>query len=402
MAKGQKDRPVLYRAVKFELHLTLEQEKLLQRISDGLREIWNWALDLRVKAYEEYKKQKTSEMQKPEVRLPTLFDQINLLTNLRGEDERKGLSRARTPRNWQEETLDTLDSAFKSFFALAKKGDKDARPPWVRKEQYFCEIPGRFLAKAGRQARPLKNKRLHLARNTFGEVLDFPVPAYCQAKLEAGKGVKKFTIFRDEPLLSKPGRYWISLVYEIDKPEPLAFESAKAVWLAVGATWLGVLSPNGEEVVKLWRPDTHWKPKIDVLEQRIKTCKKGSRVWHKRTAARREMFRLMSAQQKQDHREVVKWLLKFGVYFVVQDLPIRGALADASRPNRSDLNWAVQNTGSIGELLRHLDEKAKEYGGCVIKHEPSSQPPPGRGEQNKLPMAKRLKEDFLQSKGLTA
>lgn len=397
MAKGKNaQRAVLYRAVKFELHLNAEQEKLIVRISDGLCEIWNWALELRVHAYEEYKKQKQEGVAKANLpKLPTLFDQINLLTALRTKYASLQLVQTNTPRNWQEETLDTLDGAFKSFFALAKNGDREARPPWQRKPEYFCEIPGR-------SGFSIKEGTLVFAPNIFGkDTLSFKIPEYCRGLLARGERVKKFTLFRDEPLLKKPGRYWVSLVYEIAKPEPLAFSSGQAVYLALGATWVGVLSQSREQVIKLWRSDTHWKPKIDAVEARLESCVKGSRAWHKRNKARLKMYELMSRQQKQNQREVVAKLLTLGVHFVVQKLVVRGGMADASKPERGGplgLNWAVQNTGSIARLVAHLEEKAKEHGGYVIEHSPESPPVGGKGEENKIPMAHRLKSDFLESR----
>ncbi len=307
------------------------------------------------------------------------------------QDGREGLFRAKIPRNWQEETLDALDGAFKSFFVLVKNGDSAARPPWQRRERYFCEIPGRSGLSIGEES-------VVFAPNIFGkETLRFPIPKYCQALLRDRK-VKKFTLFRDEALLSQPGRFWVSVVYELDAPQPEALRSERAVFVAVGASWLGVVHAGGEEVIKLWRPDKHWKPRIDALEERLKNCTKGSRTWHRRVSAARKMYRLMAAQQKQNQREVVKRLLRYGsMHFVVEDFLIRGGLADGSKPERAKLNWGVQNTGSIARLVAHLNEKAKEHGGFVLKHKPSSQPISGLHGTNKIPMAQRLKRDFLES-----
>lgn len=386
-------KAMLYRAVKFELHLSGWQEKLLIRISNGLREVFNRALLERVEAYEAYKEEKKRGIDKPSIRLPTLFDQINALTAKREEDARKKLASEKTPRNWQEETLDALDGAFRSFFALVKNGDKDARPPRVRSEQYFCEIPGR-------SGFSLKGGRLVFAPNLFGkETLVFPVPEYCCGLL-AGRTLKKFTIFRDEPRLKEQGRYFVSVVYEIERPEPKAFSSDTAVYIAVGATWLGIISPKGEEVIKLWRPDKHWKPRVDSLEEHMKRYEKGSRRWRRCNAAKRKMLRLMAAQQKQNQREVVRRLIPLGTHFVVEDLVIRGGLADGSKLSRGGalgLNWSVQNTGSIARLVSHLEEKAKESGGFVIKRKPASPAISGRHGGNKIPMARRLKDDMLQA-----
>ncbi len=385
MAKGQKsERSVLYRAIKFELHPNDEQLRLLLLVSNALRETYNRALAERVVAYREY--QLWREYGGPKPAMPTLFDQINALTALRASP-----ADFAPPRNWQEETLDALDGAFKSFFALVKNGDRDARPPWERRLECACEIPGRsgFV---------LNDNELVLAPRVFGKhTLVFKIPEYCKQQLGRGQKVKKITLFRDEEWLSRPGRWWISLVYEIDKPEPLAFVQERAVYLAVGATWLGVVSPQGEQIIKLWRPDKHWKPKIDSLDSHMKSYQRGSRHWRRCNAAKRNMLRIMAAQQKQNQREVVRKLLKLGTHFVVEDLLIRGGLADASKKERRGalgLNWSVQNTGSIARLVSHLEEKVQEYGGFVVKRKPNTPPIPGRDGSNKIAMAKRLQADM--------
>ena len=92
MAKGKRsERPVRYRAVKFELKLSPKQEQLVLRLSDGLREVYNQALTQRVDVYEAYKAQRKAGVEKPDIRLPTLFDQINELTALREQDEQPGI-----------------------------------------------------------------------------------------------------------------------------------------------------------------------------------------------------------------------------------------------------------------------------------------------------------------------
>ena len=416
MAKGKRG-DVLYRAVKFEIHPDERQIAVLRKVSDNLALVWNEALEERQKTFDEfvaplYERLKEAGAKNDEDTVTelrkelkaafkehrvSLFDQINALTSRRNEEHS---AFGQVPRNWQEETLDTLEGGFKSFLALRKNADPHARPPGMRSEWHFCEISGRYGFKI------LEGKEVRLSCGAVsGETgFTFPIPSLQRELLLRAIAVKKFTLYRDERDLRKPGRFWISLAFEIKKPETKKFVPEEAVYVSLGASFLGVVSPNGEETISLWRSDKHWKPEADAVEDRVKRCKEGSRAWKRRNGARRKMLRIMSRQQKQDRREIVaNDLLRHGVHFVVSDLVVRskrGRLADASKPERRGqlgLNWSAQNTGSIGYLVLWLEEKAKEHGGTVRKHRLFSTVPDGSGYENKIPMARLLREDFLKS-----
>lgn len=131
MAKG-KERSVFYRAIRFELRPNEAERALIHKISENLRTVWNEALAERMSAYEMWRAAKAVGKEK-EIKLPTLFDQINKLTARREGDKEFAF----TPRNWQEETLDQLNGSFLSFFQLVKRGDKDARTPRAREVGFF-------------------------------------------------------------------------------------------------------------------------------------------------------------------------------------------------------------------------------------------------------------------------
>ena len=393
MAKG-KERAVIYRAVKFEVVPTPVQLELLVRTSAILRIVWNEALLPRLEAFGRWvEARKIEKGSEKGVKIPTLFDQINLLTARReGDPEFAGI-----PRNWQEETLDRLNGSFQSFFQLRKNNDPHARTPRERGEGFFQVIPGRSgFGVAG--------DVVQFAPQVFGKgMLAFPIPEYCRDKLCEEK-VKKFTLSRDEHDLRKPGRFWVSIIYEIVQPEIASVVNGEEVYIALGASSLGVLSKEGSRTIKLWRPDKHWKPEIEKVETRAKseTLTKGSRKWKRLMDARRRMFALERLQQRQNHREVVKALLLHGKHFVVTDYTVRskpGKLADRKETDRGGpqgLNWAAQNTGSFLHLLMHLEEKVKEVGGTVARHKLTTAPPRGigHGHKNKVAMAEFLKADY--------
>src|SRR3989344_4925274 len=164
---GQKSE-ALYRAVRFEVKPSKRELPILLAVSEILRALWNSALEERQRDFSEFfaplyadLKSATSLEGILEIRgklreaykahTITLFDQINALTARRAEEMELGA----ITRNWQEETLDALDGAYKSFLALRRNGDFDARSPRSREEGFFQKIPGRFGFKIAESKPPL-------------------------------------------------------------------------------------------------------------------------------------------------------------------------------------------------------------------------------------------------------
>ena len=257
MAKGKSKPEVLYRVAKFPIYPNESQFQILRKVSDNLWMVWNSALEERRTAYSKFvaplyegikesvKNQNAAETTRLRVELkaayrefPTLFDQINALTPQR--KQQNGF--AAVPRNWQEETLDTLDGAYKSFLALRKNGDFDARPPRARSEWDFCEVPGRFGFKIQNGEFALSCGKLSL------EPFHFPIPEHQQGLLSRAVAIKKFTLYRDERDMRKPGRFFVSLAYKIAKPEEKPFVPEDAVYISPGA------SSSYRSVLGAWIP----------------------------------------------------------------------------------------------------------------------------------------------------
>jgi hypothetical protein len=410
MAKGNK-RAVLVRTAKFPIYPSLSQEAIFLIISENLRRVWNEALPDRMRALASYRASKVlaytivsgavaevlGSKVKQVVKMPTFYDQVNELTKKREEE-----SFGSVPRNWQEETLDRLAGSFDSFFALVKNGDYDARPPRERGKNFFQVIPGR-------SGFTIKNGFIEFAPNTFGKgVLRFAIPQYQQDCIANGTP-KKFVIARNVADLSKESGWSISVNYEIPQPVMLPQEENQTVYLALGASSVGVVCGTSaspvEDVLFFWRPDKHWKKKIEEIEDRIKKSNlvQGSLAWCRLMTARKEIFARMSRQQRQNHREMVAKLLLLGKHFIVTDYVVRskkGKLADSKDTDRGGsqgLNWSSQNTGSFLDFVMHLEEKVKEVGGSVTKHRLTTKPPQGIGigSKNKVAMARHLRREIL-------
>lgn len=393
---------IIYRAVKFEVRPEGEALAAIFSTSDVLRRIYNWAVLVCQSVYDSqidpvYEKLKAGITTKAELRMawrlyPSLFGLINCLTY----DEEVGT----ITRNFAEETLDDLMGGKKSFASLRKKGDPDARPPKLRDPNFFRKIPGRsgFRVKGGQ-----------FLLNTGMGRFTFPIPEYQQGRLARAKQIRKFELYRTPQDLRKPGIFEVSIVYEIERPAPVRFEPSEAIFVALGASHMGVITPTEELLVKLWRPDRHWMLPIREVERRMKKCERGSNQWRRLNDARRTMQIKMARQQLQDQREIASWLVSHGRHFVVTDLVVRskeGKLADSEVPERGGLlgfNWSAQNTGAIGRVALQLEGKAAEVGGSVRKVKLSlDEAPPmleteGKLHSDKIWMARKLREQYLES-----
>lgn len=415
---SRRRRPVLNQVAKFEIRPAPEQLAVLEKISENLRQIWNLGFTQRQTIFEnclkpiyERKREAQQQGKLEEVEaiteelkaafqtsgMPTFYDQLkSILTPMRYSDPEF----ARYPRAFQEETLNMLDGGFRSFVGLRKGRDKDARVPRPRDEEgRFYEIQGR----GGFKRSDLPERFTLSCPNVSDTPLSFPIPGHQQKQMaetlrDKKLRVAKFVLFKD-----RDGRFWVSLAYEIPKPETTEFVPKEAVYVALGATRIGVVSPKAEIEIPLGRPDKHWQPKIEEVKARMARVKKGSRKWNRLNAARREMETLKSRQQKQNRREVVQKLLMLGNHFVVTDLVVRskpGKLADSSKLERGGvlgLNWAAQNSGAFGGLVAQLIIKTTENGGTVQKH-PMPSIPQDESRVNKVQAAHFLRNDFLTSR----
>ncbi len=409
MAKRKRGEEALvpYLTQRFEVKLRGERLEQVLAIGEQLRQLYNEALTERLVMYRrfiaplrtrlKFRPASTRLKRKLETAYRrhwiTLYDQINALTKRRADDPIFGAMM----RTWQEETLDGVEAAFRSLATLRKEGDPDARPPRPRLDAWFQKIPGRsgFKVKDGQFVLSLGRK--------VGTTLAFTIPKYQLGMLAQAAKLKKFELTRDEHDLSKPGRFWISVSYELPSRTPTEFCTDKAVYLALGASSIGVRSAWGEEVIPLWRSDKYWQPLIEEVERRMKGRIKGSANWEELNAARRRMQVIRSRQHLQDEREMVDYLFRrHGNHFVVTDMVVRSKprkLADAKKKERGSshgLNWAAQNTGSLGRLVQLLECKVKIFRGSVRKHKLLlTEYPPTIGHGAKLWMAGKLQESYL-------
>ena len=97
----------MIRAIKYELNPTNGQKQMLNQAFGNCRFVYNWALDKKIKAYQEDKK------------TLSCFDLIKELTQLKKKEEYSWLNLAGSQQ--LQQSISNLDNAFTNFFK-AKKG----------------------------------------------------------------------------------------------------------------------------------------------------------------------------------------------------------------------------------------------------------------------------------------
>lgn len=276
-AKDIPKREMLPRTVKWEIIVRgrPELEKLLLRTSDGLREYEHWALAAEGENYASYKAlQQAAGGAKPNAKsFLSDFDLYTRYMPLRQADEAAGSVRATVPANWVlESCFRKVSAAYKSWFTLLKRGDSDARSIQPSDEWKFMAIQGALSPSSMRRADG--RMLLVLAPRIFPGMFEFEVPKEYQAPLLANaKRPAKFVISRRKSDLRQPGRYWVSVTYEIEKSETKPFIPEEATYVALGASSISVLWDRN---IPTYDPAAYWKPKIEDVERRMRVHPWGS------------------------------------------------------------------------------------------------------------------------------
>ena len=239
-------------AYKYRIYPNLEQQELISKHFGSCRFIYNWALDYKVKIYEQIGKN------------ISCFDLINNLPQLKKDHE------------WLKEvdsqclqmSLRNLDNAFLKFF---KKQAGFPKFKSRKNHNQSCQFPQRVKV-------DFENKTIYL-----------PKIGYIRLKLRKltrrfeGK-IKTVTLRQ-----TVSGKYFVSILVErdIENPIPRKIKKETTVGIDVGIKVFATLS-NGEEVE---HPKTLKKllHKLKFLQRRVSRKKKGS---NNREKARKKLAKL--------------------------------------------------------------------------------------------------------------
>ncbi|TQD29231.1 RNA-guided endonuclease TnpB family protein [Methanolobus vulcani] len=342
---------------KYKIHPTEEQTDTLWYISEQCRFLYNHALAERKESWEKSSISITYNKQQND--LPELKE-IN-------PDLKKPYSKT------LQGVLKKLDGGYKSFFALWKNGDKDARPPNFRGKKYFFTIP------YNQSGFKISDNVVTFSHKCNDVELSFEI----EESLQEMK-IKQFEIFNDNPYKAM-GDFYISVSFEIESTKKY-YDNNKyqAIDLGISKTVTAINTDCKFFEAVNPRPDKYWNSKIDKIHSRLDRCKKGSRRWKRLHASKRRMEKKRHNQIKDFQHKLSKKMVENtrANTIIIGDLNVKKMAkkpkvktitkADGTTKKVKDfkeiaLSRSTQNNGYLAQFVNILTYKAELAGKKVVK-----------------------------------
>jgi len=318
----------MLKAYKYKLEPTTEQKILLEKHIGSCRYIYNWALSLKVKSYEETGKSISQ------------FDINKRITSLKVEN--KWLSEVNS-QSLQGMTRN-LESAFTKFFREKKgfpkfKSKKNPVQAFPVPQHYFvnfetCTVK---LPKIGE----IKAK---LHRNFTGELKTATVSKTCT------------------------GKYFISILVENNEELPVkqAFSETTTVGIDVGIKDFAILS-TGDKIENPKYLKNSLK-RLKVLQRRVSRKQKGSKNRAKAKQRLAVLHEKITNQRTDFQNKLSFKLVSENQAIALETLNVKGMVKNHHLAQAiSDSAW--------GSFVTKLEYKAEWYGKTVLRigqFEPSS------------------------------
>ena len=322
---------------KIRIFPTSEQEEVLCKLSERCRLLYNFALAERIEAW---KQGKSVSYRKQQNDLPEL--------------KRKYPEYGWVYSKVLQMVLRQLDADYRSFFALWKKGYKDARPPRFKGRRYFVTT---LYNQSGFR---VERGKITLSHFYNDMLLEFKIPE----KFKFGY-VYQVTVFRN-------GKdFYLSVVYEREEKSYRDNGLYQAIDLGVDKIVTAVNSHGKFLEVKNQRPDKYWQPIIEQLQSRRDHCKRGSRRWWGLNHTLRWCQRKCANQTRDFQHKLSRKIVNNtrANTIIIGDLDVKQMPQSEKVPKyiRNGLNRATQNTGTLARFARFLTYKAQLVGKRVIE-----------------------------------
>jgi putative transposase len=263
-------------------------------------------------------------------------------------------------------TLKKLDNAYKSFFALYKKTEKEkhqnnisnhVRQPNFRNKDYFFTLT---YNQSGFKIRGTDIQFSHkIPVSEGGSNLTFSLPSNFKYHTYI---IKQVEIMFD----SLRKRWYICLTKS--EPEISFYDNGKIQTWDLGLNEHVAVNMNGKFFrTKVKRFDKYWIPQIQVMQAKRDRCRKRSQRWYRYNRVVNRYYRKMSNQIKNFQHVQSKRLIEQtqATTIVVGDLKSKKMAQDKRTP--SSVHRAVYNTGSFGRFIFMLVYKGQRIGKRVIK-----------------------------------
>lgn len=322
----------MIKSYKYKLHPTEKQKLFFEKSFGCCRFVYNWALDRRIKAY-----------QNDNIRL-THIDLIKELTGLKNQDEYVWLKEISTAS--LQQSIMCMDSAFKNFFR-----DKKGFPKFKSKHKSkpTCKFvhPTTIRVDFDRQ-------RINLPK--VGEVKFF-----CDRTFDGKIGT--VTVSK-----SPAGDYWVSVLVDnnIAIPNKHEIKEETSVGIDLGIKDFAVLS-DGKRFDNMKFLEKSSK-KLAVNQKRMARKKRDSNRYNKQKQKVAKIYEKIRNQRHDYLHKVSSTIISENQTVIIEDLNVDGMLKNhCLSKSISSVAWS--------EFTRMLDYKAEWNGVNVIRigrFEPSS------------------------------
>lgn len=313
---------------------TKEQQQVLWDLSEKCRLIYNFALKERKESFEQDKKSVSYLMQQNQ--LPKTKEQY---------PEYKWVY-----SKVLQYMLRTLDADYRSFFALWKKGDKDAKPPKYKGKRFFTTMTynqSGFKHETG---------WIQLSHKHPSEApLIFDVP-----EIFSFSRIYQINIYR------KDGDFYLSIVYEQQEQEYK--DNGKYQAFDLGVMRHTAVNNQGKTITfENKRPDRYWDKRIRQLQHRRDHCKRNSQKYRYLDASLKRCKRKAANQLRDFQHKLSRKIVDNtkANTIIVGDLSVK-KMCKINRYEKG-LHFSLHNTGNIGRFVGFLTYKACLVGKRVVE-----------------------------------
>ena len=313
---------------------TIAQEWVLETLSEKCRLLYNFALSERKEAF------------RNKVKGVNYYKQQNDLPKIKEKFPEYKWVYSKV----LQYILRTLDADYKSFFALWKKGSKDARPPKFKGKKWFTTI---YHNQSG-----FKHWKGHIElshKHPSKTKLRFKIP-----EKFSFKKIYQISVYK------KDSNFYLSITYE--KVEKEYKDNGLYQAFDLGVTKQTAVNSKGKFIeIKNERPDKYRKNKVNKLQSRRDHCKKNSKRYRLFTKNFRRVKKKCGNQLKDFQHKLSTKIVKNtkANTIIVGDLSIK-KLCKINKYEKG-LHRSLHNTGNIFRFVQFLTYKAKLMGKRVIE-----------------------------------
>jgi len=330
------------------------QAKILWALSEKCRLLYNFGLKERIENWRE------NQVELKEAR--------HYITYREQQDHLPPLKKKYPEYNWVyskvlQMTLRKLDSAYKSFLAKWKNGDKTAHPPRFKGKKYFTTL---CYNQSGFKLIKLNTHVQFSHTHPSKEPLIFRL-------MSPYRGTEKIKQIEISHFTNK---WFVCIAYEFTPVEYADNGLYQAIDLGITNIVSAVNLHLKFIQIKNRRADLYWKKKVNDVQSKRDHCKKYSHRWYRYNEKLSKMKRRCANQMRDYQHKISKKIVSNtkAHTIIIGDLPVKKMAkrkkgtgnATKTKRNRT-LNYSVHNTGSLGRFAEFLTYKAEKIGKRVIR-----------------------------------